>query len=139
MSEARVEGTVAAAADQVFGVFADFGGLMRWSPGLTGCDLEGSGVGAVRTLRMGELVIRERLEECDAAARRMRYAIIDGPVPVRDYLATVVVSDSGDGGARIEWSSHFEPVGAPADQMVELFEGIYRQGIDALAKLFAQS
>ncbi len=139
MTNARVEGTIAADADSVFAVFADFGGLMRWSPGLTGCELEGSGVGAVRTLHMGDMVIRERLEECDAAARRLRYAIIEGPVPVRDYLATVVVSDAGSGRARIDWSSSFEADAATAEPMKQLFESIYQQGIDALAALLAHS
>lgn len=139
MTKARVEGTIGADPQRVWEVFADFGGLMRWSPGLTGCELEGEGVGALRTIKMGDLVIRERLEECDADARRMRYAIVDGPVPVRDYLATVLVSDAGGGRTRIEWSSEFESSGAPAEQMKELFEGIYQQGIAALDVLFAQS
>jgi hypothetical protein len=131
MATAKVEETINADSKAVWELLSDFGGVMRYAKNLTSCDLEGSGVGAVRTIKMGDFVIRERLEELDEAAQRYRYAIIEAPIPASDYLATVQISDTGDGKTKIEWSSTFDPGETPEGQLRELFEGIYRDSIKA--------
>jgi hypothetical protein len=47
------------------------------------------------------------------------------------------LSDSGPASTRIVWSSTFEPVGATEEQVAQLFETIYRQGIERLRKATA--
>ena len=51
MSEVKISEKVAAPADEVWELLGDFGGLARWcGPVLQSCTVEGSGVGAVRTI-----------------------------------------------------------------------------------------
>ncbi len=130
MTTVNVKENVAAAADDVWRVLSDFGGIEP-NEMIAGCSLEGEGVGAVRTISLkggGEIV--ERLESLDDDARVFRYAIInDCPLPVKSYSATVAVIDAGSGAAAVDWSGSFEAAGAPEDQVVALIEGVYRGGI----------
>lgn len=135
MSSVRVEEVIAAEPQAVWRLMSDFGGLKAWNPQIDSCELAGQGVGAVRTLSMSGLTIKERLETLDAAAMTYSYSIIEGPLPATGYLATVEVSDAGNGRTRVVWSSKFEPAGAPESDLVALFEGIYRGGIQAVEKV----
>jgi carbon monoxide dehydrogenase subunit G len=134
MAEVKVEQEIAASADQVWKLMRDFGGLKAWNPGIDSVEVTGEGVGAVRTIKMGGITIKERLEHLDDAGRTFRYSIIEGPVPARDYLATVQVEEAGPARTRIVWGSRFEPQGASVADLTGLFEGIYKGGISSLQK-----
>jgi len=96
------------------------------------CEVEGEGVGAVRTLtlRGSGGVIVERLDARDAGAHSYTYSIInDCPLPVSNYSATVRLSAAGAGQTRVDWVGRFDPKGKPEADVVKLVEGIYRGGI----------
>lgn len=134
MGRARVEEEIAASAADVWALVRDFGGIARWNDGLTSCETEGEGIGAVRTIKLGDVTIRERFEKLDEAKRSLSYSLVDGPVPAKDYLATIEVGEAGPARTRVVWSSTFEPAGATDEQLTRLFEGIYQQGIAGLRK-----
>ena len=100
MAEVKVEQEIGASADRVWKLMRDFGGLKAWSPGIESCEVEGEGIGAVRTIKMGTISLKERLEYLDDATRTFRYSIVEGPIPVSEYLATVSVSEAGPDRAR---------------------------------------
>ena len=84
----------------------------------------------------GGMLIKERLESLDAAARTLTYSIVEGPMPVSNYLATVVVSESGS-GCSVDWGASFDaPEGVPADGIGNGIKGAYAGMLKALkAKL----
>jgi hypothetical protein len=131
----KVSERIEASADAVWGLFRDFGGVDRYAVGLESCTLEGSGIGAVRTIRMGGgIQLQERLESLDDDARRLSYSIVgESPLPADHYLATVEVSEDGD-GCQVEWSSTFEPRGVSVEKVAPLIEGIYRGGLAGIRK-----
>jgi carbon monoxide dehydrogenase subunit G len=134
MVSVKVSERIEASADRVWELLRDFGGLQRYSPAIESCSVEGQGIGAVRTLGLpggGKLV--ERLEAFDDAKRRLSYAIVAGPIPVTDYLATIEVCDEGT-GCRVDWSSTFEPKGISDDQARRMLEGVYRGGVSGVRK-----
>lgn len=135
MSDVAVHLDFESSADAVWQVLADFGGIGAWGPGIVSCKLEGSGVGAVRAVEMpGGAVMEERLETLDDAQRTLQYAIIGGPLPVDDYLATVKVSEQGS-GCRVDWGARFTPPeGVPADAIAGGINGAYAGMLDALKK-----
>ena len=135
MTDVKVSEQVAASADAVWELLGDFGGLQKVMPAITSLELEGDGVGAVRTVRMGDgPPISERLESFDAQARTMQYSIADaGPLPLANYLATIVVSEDGD-GCRVDWSGTFDVAGASADDASALVQGMYSGGISAVRR-----
>lgn len=129
MTSVNVTETVTAAADDVWRVMSDFGGIEP-NEMIAGCTMEGEGVGAVRTIALnggGEII--ERLEAQDDGARTFTYAIInDSPLPVKNYVSTVKIS--GDSAATtVDWSSTFEAAGAPEADVIKLIEGVYQGGI----------
>ena len=135
MAEIVVREEVDASADAVWELVRDFGGVLSWSSALESCEVEGEGIGAVRTLGLGGgTSIRERLESLEDSSRTFRYSIVDGPLPVSDYLATFKVSDRGADRCEIEWGASFEPVGAPEEQVLGLLRGVYEGGIREIAK-----
>ena len=91
--------------------------------------------GRVRSLLNpdGDAIV-ERLMAFDHTARSYTYAILQAPFPVTNYLSTLrVVGIDGDKSARIDWSGEFTPNGVSDEEASKLFEGIYRDGLTALA------
>ncbi|MEE4492920.1 SRPBCC family protein [Streptomyces sp. BE230] len=119
-------------ADRVWQLIGGFGSLPDWLPYITDSRL--SQGGRLRTLTNADGgVIVERLEAFDEAARSYRYSIAQAPFPVTGYLSTLRVIDLEPGSARVDWSGTFTPDGVSESEATALFEGIYRDGLAALA------
>jgi carbon monoxide dehydrogenase subunit G len=135
MASVKVDDRIGASADRVWDLVRDFGGVQRFAAGIESVSVQGEGIGAVRTLTMpGGLALQERLEGRDDAARTLQYAIVGShPLPFDRYLATIRLSEDGE-GCQIEWSSTFEPRSGAEAEAAALVEGIYRSGIAGLKK-----
>jgi carbon monoxide dehydrogenase subunit G len=134
MVSVKVSERVEASADRVWDLFRDFGGIQRFTSGFEKVEVTGSGLGAVRTITLpGGAALQERLEAFDDRGRKLQYAIVGGPIPVSNYLATIEVKDEGK-ACRIDWSSHFEPKGISEDQARAMIEGVYKGGIAGVKK-----
>jgi hypothetical protein len=137
MSEVKVNETVAAPAAKVWELLGDFGGITKWGgPMLESCSVEGSGVGAVRTIGLaGGGSIQERCEAYDAAQRSLTYSIIGtSPLPLRDYLSTCRVVETGPNACRVEWEGRFEPNGTAEEQAQGIVRSVYTGAIAAVRK-----
>ena len=138
MSKVDIEAEFSSSAADVWAKIADFGGIGAWAPGIEKCDLEGEGGGAVRRIAMGGMEIAERLEAIDDSARQLSYSIVEGPMPVKNYLATIHVSEGADGGAKLAWSCDFEAPGMSDEQvggMAAGMEGAYKGMCEGLKQL----
>jgi len=138
MSEVHVSESVTAPAARVWELLGDFGGIAKWAgPMIETCRVEGSGVGAVRTLGLpGGASIQERCEAYDAAGRALTYSIIGtSPIPIRNYRSTCQVVETGANQCRVDWEGRFEPDGVPEEQAQTLVRGIYTGGIAAVRKI----
>lgn len=134
MPGAHVEAEFAASADEVWTVVGSFGGLVEFM-GMTPV-MDGDGIGQTRTIGTGDTAAVERLIEHDPAAHRLSYALVRGPIPVTDYVATMQLENTGTDRSRLVWSSTYEPDGAPADEVQQLIERIYRSMIRKLQQRF---
>ncbi|MFF3934888.1 SRPBCC family protein [Streptomyces phaeofaciens] len=133
MTAARVTLDVPQPADRVWQLIGGFGSLPDWLPYITE-SVPGEG-GRLRTLTNAEGgVIVERLEAFDETARGYTYSITKAPFPVTGYRSTLQVVDRGVDGSRVEWSGTFTPDGVTDAEATALFEGIYRDGLAALAE-----
>jgi hypothetical protein len=137
MAKASASIDIPAAAEQVWQLIGGFDSLPGWLPFIPKSELsEGGRVRRLATLD-GEIIV-ERLIAFDNVARSYSYAILQAPFPVRDYLATLRVHESAGGKtARVEWSGSFTPVGVSDQEATQLFQGIYEDGLKALAQGFA--
>jgi hypothetical protein len=124
-------------AGKLWGMVGVFNGMPAWHPGVEKSEVEGSGKGSLRKLRItggGEVV--ERLESLDETEKVYAYSIVDGPLPVADYISQLRVKDNRDGTSTLEWSCDFLPAGVPETEAVKIIEGIYQAGLDNLRKMF---
>ena len=136
MANASVFIDIPAPAEQVWRLIGGFNSLPDWLPFIPKSEL--SDGGRVRSLQTTDgLLIVERLEAFDNAARSYSYSINQAPFPVTDYLATLRVENLESGQtSRVTWSGRFTPVGVSDEAAVELFTGIYREGLEALRANF---
>jgi hypothetical protein len=138
MSKVSMSTRLNASADQVWKVLRDFNGLPVFVAAIKKSTMEGSGVGAVRTLTFegGGPPVVEKLEKLDDQAKTLSYSIITSPLPVKDYFSTMEVMDVGAGQCELKWYSTFEPKDAPEAEAVKVVEGVYTGGFEGLKKLF---
>jgi hypothetical protein len=134
MSTVREEGELGAAIDEVWKLVGDFRGFVE-AMGVP-VAVSGEGIGATRSIPLGPTPTVERLEELDNDAKRLVYSIVEGPIPVTGYLATMQLSELDNGRTRLEWSCTFEPAGMSEADAVELVAGIYKGGIAGLQARF---
>lgn len=131
--------SVAASPDKVWAVLGNFSGLPGWHPAVAATDII-KGVdnhkGAVRsvTTKDGALIVEELLTY-NASKHNMTYRINASPLPVTDYISTLVVTPSGK-GSTITWKSQFkrDPAAKDVDdaKAKDIVAGIYKSGFDGL-------
>ena len=144
MARAHASSVINAPIEQVWARIRDFNGLPDWHPGVASSEIEGgepaNQPGCVRVLTLGNgAVIRERLLEMSDLGHHYSYAILDSPLPVANYRATLRLRPISDGNRTFaEWSASFDPdppeKRAEAENMIG--NGVFQGGFDALKKHF---
>ena len=123
------------AADEVWKLIGGFNTLADWHPAIEKSELEDEGNMRRLSLAGGGTVV-EKLVKRDDNERVYTYSIIDSPLPVKNYEATIRVKDDGEGNTTVEWSSEFEAEGAAENEAMDIIAGIYQTGFDNLKKIF---
>lgn len=127
---------ISASPEEVWQLIGGFDSLPDWLPYIPSSKVtEG---GRVRHLANpdGDAIV-ERLENFNDKERYYTYSIMKAPFPVTDYLSTIQVKEDTDGkSSLVEWSGSFTPVGASDQEAIDLFHGIYKDGLEALQKAF---
>ncbi|MBO0587479.1 SRPBCC family protein [Sporosarcina sp. E16_8] len=128
---------IPASPDKVWGLIGGFDSLPDWLPYIPSSEL--SQGGRVRHLANpdGNAIV-ERLEVFNNKERYYTYSIMEAPFPITDYLSTIHVREiDGDSKtALVEWSGSFTPVGVSDEEAINLFHGIYADGLKALKQTF---
>lgn len=133
MAKVTIIEEFSALAEQTWNLIGGFNALPDWHPAVEQSQLEADG--SIRKVTLGDgTTILEKLEHHSDESRECRYSIVESPLPVVNYLATLKVSVLGE-GSQVEWSGQFEPSGVSESEAVGLVEGIYRDGLDNLKKL----
>jgi hypothetical protein len=136
MSKMLMKTQLNAPADAVWKTIRDFGGIGKFIASVKGCTVEGSGVGAVRTLDFGEgPAIVERLEKLDDQARSLTYSIVSAPLPMEGYVSTMTIVELSPSRCELWWTCVFTPKGATEAELNKIIEGVYSEGFAGLKKL----
>jgi hypothetical protein len=135
MARVNISTELDESSTRVWDLIGGFNTLPDWHPAVEKSELEQEG--SMRRLSLvGGGTIIEKLEKKDDNNRLYSYSIIDSPLPVANYVATISVTDLGNGKTRVEWSGEFNPSGASEGDAVKVIEGIYQAGLDNLRKIF---
>lgn len=121
---------------QVWDLIGSFNALPDWHPAVEKSELEAGG--QVRRLSLiggGEIV--EKLERVNDNEHVYSYSIMNSPLPVANYTASIRVKPDATGKKTIvEWWSSFSPDGASEDNAVKVIQDIYQAGFDNLQQIF---
>lgn len=124
--------TLKSAAADVWAAIGGFQALPDWHPAIAASVRED--IGGVEHRRLSLEGGGEILEKSmGGGAMSYGYQILESPLPVADYYATITVTPSAEGASTVVWSSTFEPTGEGAEDVIG---GIYDAGIRALAARF---
>jgi ribosome-associated toxin RatA of RatAB toxin-antitoxin module len=140
MTMAKVSGSAKldVSAKQVWDLIGKFNALPDWHPAVEKSEIEEEegGRGLIRRLHLfGGGTIVERLERLDETEHVYSYEILESPLPVSNYHATLRVRE-GEGGCTVEWSTEFEPKGAPEQDAIQTIQGIFDAGLENLKRIF---
>ena len=126
---------VAVAADALWAILGDFGGLLAWNPFVAGCEVFSEGEHLFRIVETSEGVkICERADVLDSMQRKLVYTIVSSdPVrPLVGRVASILIDRINDTEARITWSVQQRGITFAPEQADALRAG-FRARIKALA------
>lgn len=143
MARVYVSSVIQAPAAAVWERVRDFNALPVWHPGIAESHIEnsepGDRVGCVRSFRLaGGEALREQLLGLSDFDSFCTYAILDSPMAVENYVATLRLTPVTDGDRTfIEWSAEFDCAPeAEADLVGGIGTNVFQVGIDALKRHF---
>ena len=127
----------------VWKVLRDFNGLPAWHPGIAESRIENGEpsdkVGCVRDFRLrnGDR-IREKLLGLSDFDLFCTYSILESPMGVENYVATLRLTPITDGERTFaEWTAEFDcPPEREAELVSSIGGGVFQGGFDALKRQF---
>ena len=133
MAKVSVSTRISAPADEVWRLVGGWNALPDWHPAVQKSEIEQGG--HLRRLRLADgTEITERLEKLDSGERTYTYSITACALPLTNYRSTITVDAEG-AASTVEWSTNFEPLGAPEADVVKSLSDFYQAGFDNLKKL----
>ena len=143
MARIYISSVIAAPAARVWGRVRDFNGMPGWHPAIAESRIENGEpadkVGCVRDFRLrnGDR-LREKLLGLSDYDMFCTYSILDSPMAVENYVATLRLTPVTDGDRTFaEWSAEFDC--APEreqDLVATVGGGVFQGGFDALKRHF---
>ncbi|MCU0983698.1 MAG: SRPBCC family protein [Acetobacteraceae bacterium] len=144
MPRVYISSVIDAPAARVWERIRDFNALPRWHPRIRDSRIENGEpsdrVGCVRDfhLQNGDR-IRERLLGLSDFDMFCTYSILESPMPITDYVATIRLTPITDGDRTFaEWTAEFEcAADAAADLVAGIGQNVFQAGFDALKRQMA--
>ena len=128
----------------VWAVIRDFNALPIWTPFVAESRIESNApadqIGCVRAFRLKDGGrIRERLLALSDYEFSQSYAILESPMGVENYVATLRLLPITDGARSFaEWSADFDcPPGREAELVNQIGRNVFLAGLQALQTRFA--
>ena len=144
MPRVYISSVIDAAPAKVWERIRDFNGLPRWHPRIRDSRIENGEpadrVGCVRDfhLQNGDR-IREKLLGLSDYDMFCTYSILESPMPLTDYVATIRLPPVTDGNRTVaEWTAEFDCAEAEAEGLVTgIGTDVFQAGFSALKRQMA--
>ena len=134
-----ISDVINAPIEKVWAVMRDYNDMPSYHSGIKKSEIEGGlpsdQVGCIRRLTLGEGFVREVLLCLDDLNYVFTYEIIEGTLPVRNYVAGVRLHRVTEGNRTFaEWWADFEVVGADRDAMIaQIGNNVFAAGFKGVA------
>jgi hypothetical protein len=143
MARVYTSSVINASAARVWARVRDFNGLSNWHPAIAESRIENGEpadkVGCIRnfSLRNGDR-LREQLLGLSDFDMFCTYSILDSPMPLTNYVATLRLTPITDQDRTfIEWSADFDCAPDKEGELVSnIGGGVFQGGFDALKRAF---
>jgi hypothetical protein len=139
-----VSTVIDAPVGRVWAVIRDFNGLPNWTPFVAESRIElnaaADQVGCIRNFRLRDGgIIRERLLALSDYDFSMSYSILESPMGVTDYIATLKLAPVTDGDrSYAEWSAEFACTPEREAELVgHIGRNVFLAGLRSLQSRFA--
>ena len=143
MVKVYTSSVIDAPAERVWELIRDFNGLPAWHPGIADSRIEqqqsADKIGCVRNFRTRDGgTIRERLLTLSDYEYECTYSILESPMGVDNYIATLKLTPITDGNRTFaEWSAEFDCPESRERELTQLIgQGVFQGGFDALKGRF---
>ena len=143
MIKVYTSSVIDASADAVWAHIRDFNGLPKWHPAIAESRIEGNWpadrVGCIRNFQLRDGgTIREQLLSLSDYDYQCIYSILESPMGVENYTATLKLTPITDGNRTFaEWSAEFDtPPGQERKLAESIGQGVFQAGFDALKSYF---
>ena len=144
MIKVYTSSVIDAPADAVWQRIRDFNGMPNWNPFIAESRIEqnlpSDRIGCVRNFRTRDGgTIRERLLTLSDYDYECAYSILESPMGVENYVATLKLTPITDGNRTFaEWSAEFDCDPARERELSQTIgQGVFQGGFDALKTHFA--
>ena len=142
MIKVYTSSVIDAPADSVWSTVRDFNALPRWTPFVADSRIEGGlpsdQVGCVLNFVLKDGgAIREQLLALSDFDYTCTYSILDSPMGVENYVATLKLTPVTDGNRTFaEWWAEFDaPPGREAELAESIGQGVFQAAFTALKQL----
>jgi hypothetical protein len=144
MARIYASSVIDAPAAKVWEKVRDFNALPRWHPRIRESRIENGEpsdkIGCVRDFRLqnGDR-LREKLLGLSDYDMFCTYTILESPMPLTDYMATLRLTPISDGDRTfIEWTAEFDCAVEAAAELVDgIANNVFQAGFDALKRQMA--
>lgn len=144
MIKVYTSSVIDAPADAVWAQVRDFNALPQWHPLIADSRIEGAAasdrIGCIRNFRTKDGgTIREQLLTLSDFDYECTYSILESPMGVENYIATIKLTPITDGNRTFaEWSAEFDCPEARERELAQAIgEGVFQGGFNALKQRFA--
>ncbi len=141
MIKVYTSSVIDAPADVVWGIVRDFNGLPKWTPFVADSRIEqnlpSDRIGCIRNFRLRDGgVIREQLLALSDYDFQCVYSILESPMGVTDYVATLELTPVTDGNRTFaEWTAEFEaPAGREQALAEQVGQGVFQAAFNHLKR-----
>lgn len=136
---AEMKATYKASADELWKLVEFHQPSENIMPPVKSSKTIGKGVGASKSNTLdggGELKLQ--LVYIDEASKAYNYVIRSSPLPLKNYVGEVRVTDAGDGRSTLTWKGVFEPDGVEQAKADEIVQGFYDSIAGRIAERFSR-
>jgi len=143
MARVYISSVIGAPADRIWQTIRDFNALPEWVPAVRESRIEGGQpsdrVGCVRAFRLQDGgFLRERLLALSDFDYSVSYAILESPMGVENYIATLKLVPVTDGERTFaEWTAEFDCDPANEAELIDAIgNNVFQAAFDALKARF---
>lgn len=145
MPQVFVSSVIGAPADAVWSIIRDFDGLPDWTPFVAESRIEqnmrADQVGCIRNFRLKDGGrIRERLLALSDYDMSCTYSILESPMRVENYIATLSLAPVTDGNMTFaSWRADFDCAATQEEELVQTIgQGVFQTAFAALKSRFTR-